>query len=111
MEINLDEIIHRFARLHPMIMNWPISRVNDPETKERGHLGVKIQKFPRGVYLQTPLGSLYLQRSFWQSVSIYSRSAPGKYNIILTIGTLCSFKEEENVRQDLASKGEQYLTS
>ena len=34
-----------------------------------------------------------------------------KYNIILTIRALCCFKEEENVRQDLASKGEQYLTS
>ena len=76
MEINLDEIIRRFARLHPMIMNWPISLMNDSENNERGHLGVKIQKFPGGVYLQTPLGSLYLQRSFWKSVSIYSRSAP-----------------------------------
>ena len=76
MEINLDERIRRFARLYPRIMNWPISRMNDSETKERGLLRVEIQKFPRGVYLQTPLGSLYLRRSFWKSVSIHSRSAP-----------------------------------
>jgi len=55
MEINLDEIIRRFTRLYPRIMNWPISRMNDSETKERGLLGVKIQKFPGGVYLQTSL--------------------------------------------------------
>ena len=76
MEINLDEIIRRFARLHPRIMNWPISGMNDSETKERGLLGVKIQKSPSGVYLQIPLGSLCLRRSFWKSVSIHSRSAP-----------------------------------
>ena len=29
--------------------------MNDSETKERGLSGVKIQKFPGGVYLQTPL--------------------------------------------------------
>ena len=43
MEINLDERIRRFARLYPRIMNWPISRMNDSETKERGLLRVKIQ--------------------------------------------------------------------
>ena len=66
MEINLDEIIRRFARLYPRIMNWPISRMNDSETKERGLLRVEIQKFPSGVY----------SCSFRKSVSIYSRSAP-----------------------------------
>ena len=27
MEINLEEIIRRFARVHPRIMNWPISPI------------------------------------------------------------------------------------
>ena len=49
------KLIHRFARLYPRIMSWPITRINDSETKERGLLGVKIQKFPGGVYLQTSL--------------------------------------------------------
>ena len=55
MEINLDEIVLRFTRLYPRIMNWPISRMNDSENKEKGLLGVKIQQFPGGVYLQIPL--------------------------------------------------------
>ena len=70
MEINLDERIRRFARLYPGIMNWPISRMNDSETKNRGLLGVKIQRFPGGVYLQIPLGSLYLVVFGNQSVFI-----------------------------------------
>ena len=64
-------IIRRFARLHPRIMNWPISRMNDSETKERGLLGVKIQKFPGGVYLQTPLEACIFSAHFGnQSVFI-----------------------------------------
>ena len=35
MEINLDEIIRRFARLHPRIMNWPISRMNELTANRR----------------------------------------------------------------------------
>ena len=71
MEINLDEIFRRFARLHPRIMNWPISRMNDSETKERGLWGVKIQKIPGGVYLQFPLEACIFSAHFGnQSVFI-----------------------------------------
>ena len=71
MEINLDEIIRLFARLHPRIMNWPISRMNDSETKERGLLWVKIKKFPGRVYLQTPLEACIFSARFGnQSVFI-----------------------------------------
>ena len=52
-------------------MNWPISRMNDSETKERGLLGVKIQKLPGGVYLQTPLEACIFSARFGnQSVFI-----------------------------------------
>ena len=71
MEINLDEIVLRFTRLYPRIMNWPISRMNDSETKERGLLGVKIQKFPGGIYLQIPLEACTFDTRFGnQSVFI-----------------------------------------
>ena len=79
MEINLHEIVRRFSRLYPRIMNWPISCMNDSETKERGFLGVKIQKFPSGVYLQTPLEACTFDARFRnQSVFILDpRLNPG----------------------------------
>ena len=91
MEINLDEIIRRFARLHLRIVNWSISRMNDSETKERGLLGVKIKKFPGGVYLQTPLEACTFSARFGnQSVFILDPrlSSPCR-PLLISKTTLC----------------------
>lgn len=54
-------------------------------------------------------GTCNMRKIFFEVPSCFIKVC--KYNIMLTIKPFCSFKEEENVRQDLASKGEQYLTS
>ena len=45
-EIDVDKIIHRFAKVSSAReeWNWPKSCLNDSETQERGVQGVKIKK-------------------------------------------------------------------
>ena len=72
-----DEIIRRFASLHPRRMETGQYYIShDPETQARGLYGVTIQEISQGSMIRDLHRSLPLWRSLRKSVNIYPRSPP-----------------------------------